>query len=453
MSYNENLSIKQELDRFMTGLVRRNPGEEVFHQAVQEVATTIIPYVHDKPHYRNARILERMTEPDRVISFRVSWEDDEANVRVNRGYRVQCNNAIGPYKGGLRFHHEVTLGTLKFLSFEQTLKNSLTGLPMGGAKGGSDFNPKGKSDNEVMRFCQAFMTQLFRHIGSDTDIPAGDIGVGAREIGYLFGQHKRLTNEFSGVLTGKGLAYGGSLVRQEATGYGAVYFLEDMLKERGESLDGKTAVISGSGNVATFAAKKLMALGAKVVTLSDSSGYIYDADGLTLEKLDYILDLKNVRRGRIAEYAEEYGVEFYPGKRPWEIACDVAVPSATQNEVNKQDAETLVKNGCIGVSEGANMPTEEDAVEVFRQAGIMYAPSKAANAGGVAVSGLEMSQNSARISWTEDELNKLLRKIMANIHDQCVEHGRTDSHIDYVKGANIAGFIKVADAMLAYGVV
>lgn len=453
MSYNENPSIKQELDRFMTGLVRRNPGEEVFHQAVQEVATTIIPYVHDKPHYRNARILERMTEPDRVISFRVSWEDDEANVRVNRGYRVQCNNAIGPYKGGLRFHHEVTLGTLKFLSFEQTLKNSLTGLPMGGAKGGSDFNPKGKSDNEVMRFCQAFMTQLFRHIGSDTDIPAGDIGVGAREIGYLFGQHKRLTNEFSGVLTGKGLAYGGSLVRQEATGYGAVYFLEDMLKERGESLDGKTAVISGSGNVATFAAKKLMALGAKVVTLSDSSGYIYDADGLTLEKLDYILDLKNVRRGRIAEYAEEYGVEFYPGKRPWEIACDVAVPSATQNEVNKQDAETLVKNGCIGVSEGANMPTEEDAVEVFRQAGIMYAPSKAANAGGVAVSGLEMSQNSARISWTEDELNKLLRKIMANIHDQCVEHGRTDSHIDYVKGANIAGFIKVADAMLAYGVV
>ena len=453
MSYNENLSVKQELDRFMTGLVRRNPGEEVFHQAVQEVATTIIPYVHDKPHYRNARILERMTEPDRVISFRVSWEDDEANVRVNRGYRVQCNNAIGPYKGGLRFHHEVTLGTLKFLSFEQTLKNSLTGLPMGGAKGGSDFNPKGKSDNEVMRFCQAFMTQLFRHIGSDTDIPAGDIGVGAREIGYLFGQHKRLTNEFSGVLTGKGLAYGGSLVRQEATGYGAVYFLEDMLKERGESLDGKTAVISGSGNVATFAAKKLMALGAKVVTLSDSSGYIYDADGLTLEKLDYILDLKNVRRGRIAEYAEEYGVEFHPGKRPWEIACDVAVPSATQNEVNKQDAETLVKNGCIGVSEGANMPTEEDAVEVFRQAGIMYAPSKAANAGGVAVSGLEMSQNSARISWTEDELNKLLRKIMANIHDQCVEHGRTDSHIDYVKGANIAGFIKVADAMLAYGVV
>ena len=453
MSYNETLSVKQELDHFMKGLIRRNPGEEVFHQAVQEVAATIIPYIHDKPHYRNARILERMTEPDRVISFRVSWEDDEGNVRVNRGYRVQCNNAIGPYKGGLRFHHEVTLGTLKFLSFEQTLKNSLTGLPMGGAKGGSDFNPKGKSDNEVMRFCQAFMTQLFRHIGSDTDIPAGDIGVGAREIGYLFGQHKRLTNEFSGVLTGKGLAYGGSLVRQEATGYGAVYFLEDMLKERKQSLQGKTAVLSGSGNVATFAAKKLMTLGAKVVTLSDSSGYIHDPDGLTLEKLDYVFDLKTKRRGRIAEYAEEYGVKFHAGKRPWEIACDVAVPCATQNEINKQDAKNLVKNGCIAVSEGANMPTEEDAVEVFRKAGIMYAPSKAANAGGVAVSGLEMSQNSARISWTEDELNKLLRKIMAQIHDQCVEHGRKDDHIDYVKGANIAGFLKVADAMLAYGVV
>jgi glutamate dehydrogenase (NADP+) len=453
MSYDETLSVKQELDRFMKGLVRRNPGEEVFHQAVQEVAATIIPYVHDKPHYRKARILERMTEPDRVISFRVSWEDDEGNVRVNRGYRVQCNNAIGPYKGGLRFHHDVTLSTLKFLSFEQTFKNSLTGLPMGGAKGGSDFNPKGKSDHEVMRFCQAFMTQLFRHIGSDTDIPAGDIGVGAREIGYLFGQHKRLTNEFSGVLTGKGLAYGGSLVRQEATGYGAVYFLEDMLNERGESLEGKTAVISGSGNVATFAAKKLIELGTKVLTLSDSSGYIHDPDGLTPEKLEYVLDLKNVRRGRISEYADEYGVDFHPGKKPWEVACDVAMPCATQNEINKQDAEVLVKNGCIAVSEGANMPTEDDAVKVFQRTGILYAPSKAANAGGVAVSGLEMSQNSARISWTEDELNKMLREIMAKIHDRCVEHGRADGHIDYVKGANIAGFIKVADAMLAYGVV
>ncbi|MCP4430795.1 MAG: glutamate dehydrogenase, partial [Gammaproteobacteria bacterium] len=321
MSYDESLSIDQELDRFMNGLIRRNPGEEEFHQAVHEVAATIIPYIHDKPHYRKARILERMTEPDRVISFRVCWEDDDGNVRVNRGYRVQCNNAIGPYKGGLRFHHDVTLGTLKFLSFEQTFKNSLTGLPMGGAKGGSDFNPKGKSDSEVMRFCQAFMTQLSRHIGADTDVPAGDIGVGAREIGYLFGQHKRLTNEFTGVLTGKGLEYGGSLVRQEATGYGAVYFLEDMLKERNESLENKLAVISGSGNVATFAAKKLMALGAKVVTLSDSSGYIHDPDGLDDEKLAYVIELKTVKRGRISEYADKYGAQYHDGKRPWEIAC------------------------------------------------------------------------------------------------------------------------------------
>ena len=453
MSYDENLSAEQELGRFMHGLIRRNPGEEEFHQAVHEVAATIIPYVHDKPHYRESRVLERMTEPDRVISFRVCWEDDQGSVRVNRGYRVQCNNAIGPYKGGLRFHHDVTLGTLKFLSFEQTFKNSLTGLPMGGAKGGSDFNPKGKSDNEVMRFCQAFMTQLSRHIGADTDVPAGDIGVGAREIGYLFGQHKRLTNEFTGALTGKGLSFGGSLVRQEATGYGAVYFLEDMLKEKQDSLDGKTAVLSGSGNVATFAAKKLMALGARVVTLSDSSGYIHDPDGLTEEKLDYVLDLKNVRRGRISEYADEFGVTFYPGQRPWAVPCDVAMPCATQNEINRSEAETLVNNGCIAVSEGANMPTEDDAVKVFQQAGVMYAPSKAANAGGVAVSGLEMSQNSARISWTEDELNRQLRDIMARIHDRCVEYGRENESVDYVKGANIAGFIKVADAMLAYGVV
>ncbi len=453
MSYDETLSVEQELERFMNGLIRRNPGEEEFHQAVHEVAATIIPFVHDKPHYRKARILERMTEPDRVISFRVCWEDDNRNVRVNRGYRVQCNNAIGPYKGGLRFHHNVTLGTLKFLSFEQTFKNSLTGLPMGGAKGGSDFNPKGKSDTEVMRFCQAFMTQLSRHIGADTDVPAGDIGVGAREIGYLFGQHKRLTNEFTGVLTGKGLEFGGSLVRQEATGYGAVYFLEDMLKEQNDTLEDKLAVISGSGNVATFAAKKLMALGAKVVTLSDSSGYIYDPAGLNDEKLAYVIDLKTVKRGRISEYADKYGVEFYTGRRPWEVACDVAMPCATQNELNRAEAETLVKNGCIAVSEGANMPTEEDAVEVFQQAGVLYAPSKAANAGGVAVSGLEMSQNSARISWTEDELNRQLREIMAKIHDRCVTQGRDGDRIDYVRGANIAGFIKVADAMLAYGVV
>lgn len=453
MSYDESLSVEQELERFMKGLVRRNPGEVEFHQAVHEVAATIIPFLHDKPHYRHAHILERMTEPDRVISFRVCWEDDDHNVRVNRGYRVQCNNAIGPYKGGLRFHHDVTLGTLKFLSFEQTFKNSLTGLPMGGAKGGSDFNPKGKSNSEVMRFCQAFMTQLSQHIGADVDVPAGDIGVGAREIGYLFGQHKRLTNEFTGVLTGKGLEYGGSLVRQEATGYGAVYFLEDMLKVRLSSLTGKTAVISGSGNVATFAAKKLVALGAKVVTLSDSSGYIHDPEGLNEQKLDYVLHLKTVKRGRISEYAEKYGVKFYPGERPWKVPCDVAMPCATQNELNKQEAETLVKNGCIAVSEGANMPTEEDAVEVFHKARVMFAPSKAANAGGVAVSGLEMSQNSARVSWTEDELNRQLREIMASIHKRCVTHGREGDYIDYVKGANIAGFIKVADAMLAYGVV
>jgi len=452
MSYDESLSVEQEIDRFMKGLIRRNLGEEIYHQAVHEVVSTIIPYIHDKPHYRHAHILERMTEPDRVISFRVCWEDDDNNVRVNRGYRVQCNNAIGPYKGGLRFHHDVTLGMLKFLSFEQTFKNSLTGLPMGGAKGGSDFNPKGKSDTEVMRFCQAFMTQLSRHIGADVDIPAGDIGVGAREIGYLFGQHKRLTNEFTGVLTGKGLAFGGSLVRQEATGYGAVYFLEDMLKERNDTLEGKTAVISGSGNVATFAAKKLISLGAKVVALSDSSGYIHDPEGLNEEKLEYILHLKTVSRGRISEYAKEYEVEFYPNKRPWEVSCDVALPCATQNEINKQEAEVLVHNGCIAVSEGANMPTEDDAVKVFQDAHVMYAPSKAANAGGVAVSGLEMSQNSARLSWTEAELNKLLRDIMLKIHDKCVEYGREGNDINYVKGANIAGFIKVADAMLAYGV-
>jgi len=453
MSYDEMLNVDEELERFMNGLVRRNPGETEFHQAVHEVAAIIIPFIHDKIHYRKARILDRMTEPDRIITFRVSWEDDDCNVRVNRGYRVQCNNAIGPYKGGLRFHHEVTLGTLKFLSFEQTFKNSLTGLPMGGAKGGADFNPKGKSDSEVMRFCQAYMTQLSRHIGADTDIPAGDIGVGAREIGYLFGQHKRLTNEFTGVLTGKGLEYGGSLVRQEATGYGTVYFLEDMLKEKGMTLEGKRAVISGSGNVATFAAKKLIALGAKVLTLSDSTGYIYDPDGITVEKLDFVMDLKNNRRGRISEYADKYKVEYHAGKRPWNIPCDVALPCATQNEINQIEAETLIRNGCQAVSEGANMPSEDDAVEVFQKARIMYAPSKAANAGGVAVSGLEMSQNSTRISWSEEDLNKQLRDIMNDIHSRCIEHGRDGDYIDYVKGANIAGFIKVADAMIAYGVV
>lgn len=449
-------AVQSEIDDFMQGLVRRNPGESDFHQAVHEVAETIIPYIQDKPIYREARILERMTEPDRIVSFRVCWEDDEGNVRVNRGYRVQCNNAIGPYKGGLRFHHDVTLSTLKFLAFEQTFKNSLTGLPMGGGKGGSDFNPKGKSDREVMRFCQAFMTQLFRHIGADTDVPAGDIGVGAREIGYMFGQHKRLTNEFTGILTGKGLEYGGSLVRTEATGFGAVYMLEDMLKVRGHEVAGKTAVVSGSGNVASYASKKLIELGAKVVTLSDSSGFIHDPDGIDEDKLDYVLHLKNVKRGRISEYVQEYpGASFHEGERPWHVPCDLAFPCATQNELHEEDALALVKNGCIAVSEGANMPTTADGVMVFQKARIMYAPSKAANAGGVAVSGLEMSQNSARISWDETNLNRQLRNIMQTIHDNCSEFGRNsdDDYIDYVRGANIAGFNKVANAMIAYGVI
>ncbi|GAA6152616.1 NADP-specific glutamate dehydrogenase [Pseudoteredinibacter isoporae] len=449
-------AVQSEIDDFMQGLVRRNPGESDFHQAVHEVAETIIPYIQDKPIYREARILERMTEPDRIVAFRVCWEDDEGNVRVNRGYRVQCNNAIGPYKGGLRFHHDVTLSTLKFLAFEQTFKNSLTGLPMGGGKGGSDFNPKGKSDREVMRFCQAFMTQLFRHIGADTDVPAGDIGVGAREIGYMFGQHKRLTNEFTGILTGKGLEYGGSLVRTEATGFGAVYMLEDMLKVRNLSIEGKTAVVSGSGNVASYATKKLIELGAKVVTMSDSSGFIHDPDGIDEDKLEYVLNLKNVKRGRISEYVQEYpNASFHEGQRPWQVPCDLAFPCATQNELHEEDALVLVKNGCIAVSEGANMPTTADGVTVFQKARIMYAPSKAANAGGVAVSGLEMSQNSARISWDETNLNRQLRNIMQTIHDNCSEFGRNseDDYIDYVRGANIAGFNKVANAMIAYGVI
>lgn len=449
-------SIQAEIDEFMQGLQRRNPGEADFHQAVHEVAETIIPYIADKPIYKDARILERMTEPDRIIAFRVCWEDDGGNVRVNRGYRVQCNNAIGPYKGGLRFHHDVTLSTLKFLAFEQTFKNSLTGLPMGGGKGGSDFNPKGKSDREVMRFCQAFMTQLWRHIGANTDVPAGDIGVGAREIGYLFGQHKRLTNEFTGILTGKGLEFGGSLVRTEATGFGAVYMMQDMLSVRDDSLDGKTAVVSGSGNVATYASKKLLELGAKVLTLSDSSGFIHDPDGIDEEKLDYVINLKTVKRGRISEYVEQYpSASFHANKKPWGIACDLALPCATQNELDEDAAKTLVSQGCMAISEGANMPTTAGGVAIFQDAKVMYAPSKAANAGGVAVSGLEMSQNSARISWEEDDLNAQLRNIMKNIHDNCVEFGRTDgsNYVDYVRGANIAGFNKVANAMLAYGVI
>lgn len=441
------------LETFMGGVRKRNPGEDEFQQAVQEVAADIIPFITDKPEYQKWEVLRRMAEPDRVVMFRVCWEDDKKNIRVNRGYRVQNNNAIGPYKGGIRFHPSVTLSVLKFLAFEQTFKNSLTGLPMGGGKGGSDFNPKGKSDSEVMRFCQSFMTELHRHIGEDTDVPAGDIGVGAREIGYMFGQYKRLTNTFVGVLTGKGMEFGGSLIRTEATGYGTVYFMEDMLKVRKDSFEGKTCLVSGSGNVATHAVEKINQLGGKAVTLSDSSGFIYDKDGISADKLEYVKELKTVRRGRIEEYAEEYGCEFHAGKRPWGVPGDLAFPCATQNEVTKAEAETLVKNGCQGVSEGANMPTELAGIDVFKEAKIMYAPSKAANAGGVAVSGLEMSQNSARISWKEDELQQLLRGIMQDIHDNSAEYGQeSKDYVNYVKGANIAGFVKVADAMLAYGV-
>ncbi len=448
------MSWQEKLELYMTGLRKRNPGEPEFRQAVYEVAASIFPYIENKPIYYDAQIMERMAEPDRIITFRVCWEDDHGRIRVNRGWRVQNNNAIGPYKGGLRFHPSVTQSVLKFLAFEQTFKNSLTGLPMGGAKGGSNFNPKGKSDNEVMRFCQSFMTELDHYIGADMDIPAGDIGVGAREIGYLFGQHKRLTKEFTGVLTGKGMEFGGSLIRVEATGYGAVYMMESMLECRGESIDGKTICISGSGNVATYAIEKINQLGGKAITLSDSSGFIHDPDGIDSEKLAFVVDLKTVKRGRISAYADEYpNATFYAGKRPWAVACDLAIPCATQNEISEIDARNLLKNGCIGVSEGSNMPTEQAAVDLFQQAKILFAPSKAANAGGVAVSGLEMSQNSSRISWKEEELQLRLKDIMQKIHDQCAEYGQeSDTHINYLKGANIGGFIKVADAMLAFGV-
>ena len=440
------------LDRFIEGVRKRNPGEPEFHQAVYEVAANIIPYIADKPIYQEMQILERMAEPDRTIIFRVCWEDDKGNIRVNRGYRIQFNNSIGPYKGGIRFHPSVTMSVLKFLGFEQTFKNSLTGLPMGGGKGGADFNPKGKSDNEVMRFCQSFMIELQRHIGENTDVPAGDIGVGAREIGYMFGQYKRLTNKFVGVLTGKGLEFGGSLIRTEATGYGTVYMMQNMLERVGDSVEGKSAVISGSGNVATYAAEKIRQLGGKVLTMSDSSGFIHDPAGIDEEKLAYIVDLKQVRRGRISEYAEKYGVAFSEG-RPWGVSCDLAFPCATQNEVSGEEAVTLIKNGCMGVAEGANMPTVQGGIDAYIKSKILFAPSKAANAGGVAVSGLEMSQNSARISWKEEELQDLLRGIMKDIHDQCVEYGSEGDYVNYLKGANIAGFRKVADAMLAYGVV
>jgi glutamate dehydrogenase (NADP+) len=444
-----------DLPQFIAGVERRNPGQTEFVQAVQEVAEDIFDFIEDKEEYHHYQILRRIAEPDRVISFRVCWEDDNHNIRVQRGWRVQNNNSIGPYKGGLRFHASVNESILKFLAFEQTFKNALTGLPMGGGKGGANFNPKGKSDHEVMRFCQSFMTELYRHVGDDIDVPAGDIGVGGREIGYMFGQYKRITNQFTGVLTGKGLEFGGSLIRPEATGYGAVYFLASMLGTRGEGMTGKKAVISGSGNVATHAAEKVCQLGGTVLTLSDSQGFVHDPDGIDLEKIQWVKEHKTRRRGRIAEYVDAFpNATYHEGSTPWGVPCDIALPCATQNELTGADAKTLVDNGCIGVSEGANMPTDLEGVHVFKRSQILYAPGKAANAGGVAVSGLEMSQNSQRRAWKAEELQQLLIDIMEGIHARCVEYGRvSDDYIDYVKGANIAGFKKVADAMLAYGVV
>ncbi len=442
------------LERFMTGLVRRNPGEPEFHQAVREVAESVLPFVEAHPEYREACILERLTEPDRIITFRVTWQDDAGNVRANRAWRVQFSNAIGPYKGGLRFHPTVTQSVLKFLGFEQIFKNSLTGLPMGGAKGGSNFNPRGKSTNEVMRFCQAMMRELHRHIGEDTDVPAGDIGVGAREIGFLFGQYMRLANRFTGVLTGKGLAFGGSLVRTEATGYGAVYFLQNMLAARGEEIAGRTAVVSGSGNVALYAIEKLVELGATVVTASDSSGFVHDPHGIDAERLAWLKELKEVRRGRVREYAERFGCAYHEGARPWGVPCQLALPCATQNELDGGDARTLLDNGLVALAEGANMPCTLDAAGAFLERRILFGPAKAANAGGVAVSGLEQSQNALRISWSREEVDRHLQAIMRDIHEKCRADGaEPDGFVHYVRGANLAGFRKVANALLAYGVV
>ncbi len=441
------------VESFMDMVKAKNPGEVEFHQAVLEVVESLWDFLQNNPHYMQAKVLERMVEPERVIIFRVPWRNDKGEVEINKAYRVEFNSAIGPYKGGLRFHPSVNLGILKFLGFEQVLKNSLTTLPMGGGKGGSDFDPKGKSDNEVMSFTQSFMTELQRHIGPNTDVPAGDIGVGGREIGFMFGQYKRLRNEFTGTLTGKGLNWGGSLIRPEATGYGNVYFANEMLKTRGESFKGKTVAISGSGNVAQFSIEKVLDLGGKPVTLSDSSGYIHDPAGIDRKKLEFVMDLKNVKRGRIKEYAEKYGCKYVEGKRPWEVKCDVALPSATQNEINGNDAELLIKNGCFCVSEGANMPSTPEAIDVYMKHKILYGPGKAANAGGVAVSGLEMSQNSLRLSWTRKEVDERLHKIMKDIHKTCVKYGTEGKFINYVKGANVGGFIKVADAMLDQGVV
>ncbi len=445
---------EKEIKAFMSGLRKRNPGEKEFHQAVHEVVETIIPFTAEHIRYRDAYILERMTEPDRIITFRVTWEDDAGAIHADRAWRVQFNNSIGPYKGGLRFHPTVTQSVLKFLGFEQVLKNSLTGLPMGGAKGGSNFNPKGRSDREVMRFCQSMMIELHRHIGEDVDVPAGDINVGAREISYLFGTYKRLENRFAGILTGKGLAFGGSLVRKEATGYGAVYFMKNMLEHAGDEVKGKTAVVSGSGNVALYCMEKLLHLDAKVLTASDSSGFVHDPAGITREKLDWLIDLKENRRGRIHEYAEKFGCDFHEGKTPWGVQADLAFPCATQNELLIEDAQALVKNGVRAVAEGANMPCTAEATEHFLENDVLFGPAKAANAGGVAVSGLEQSQNQLRISWSREEVDGRLMHIMADIHAKCVSYGtREGKPVDYKTGANIAGFVKVADAMLAYGVV
>lgn len=437
----------------MAKVKERNPGEGEFHQAVQEVAESLVPFIEKNPRYQEAKILERIVEPERVVMFRVPWLNDRGEVQVNRGFRIEMNSAIGPYKGGLRFHPSVNLSILKFLAFEQVFKNSLTTLPMGGGKGGSDFDPKGKSDNEVMKFCQSFMTELQRHIGPDTDVPAGDIGVGGREIGYLFGQYKRLRNEFTGVLTGKGLSWGGSLIRPEATGYGCVYFVQEMLKTRGESLKGKICAVSGSGNVAQYIVEKLHQFGAKVVTLSDSNGFIHDEAGIDQKELKCVMELKNVHRGRIKECAKEFSCKYFENKKPWGVKCDIAFPSATQNEIEEADAKALVKNGCMAIGEGANMPTTPEGVLVFQKAKILYAPGKAANAGGVATSGLEMSQNSMRLSWSREEVDKKLHEIMIAIHEQCVRYGKEQSYINYVNGANIAGFVKVAEAMLDQGLV
>ena len=446
---------KNYVEKFMDELVAKNPGEKEFHQAVREVVESVADYVLEYPHLMDQKILERMVEPERVVMFRVPWTDDRGEIHINRGFRVQMNSAIGPYKGGIRFHASVNLSIMKFLAFEQTFKNALTTLPMGGAKGGSDFSPRGKSDAEVMRFCQSFMTELQRHIGPDTDVPAGDIGVGGREVGYLFGQYKRIRDEFTGTLTGKGLGWGGSRLRPEATGYGVCYFAQEMLATRGETFEGKTVLVSGSGNVAQYAAQKAMRLGAKVVTLSDSDGFVYDAEGLTEDKMQYVFELKNVRRGRIREYAEKYPeAVYYPGERPWKIACDIALPCATQNEIGEDDAEALVKGGCFCVVEGANMPTRPEAIAVFQKSRLLYSPGKASNAGGVATSGLEMSQNSIRNQWTAEQVDNELHRIMSDIHKACLKYGtEPDGYINYVKGANIAGFIKVANAMIDQGLV